>query len=108
KSALAGAIVIALTIIPLPAAAQQHSSDALAARAAASLSGRILDPATGEYLRNAVIRVSTPTGRRTALSGDRGEYRVTGVPAGEVELTVEFTGYITASMTVDVQPGESR
>lgn len=110
KSALAGAILIALTAVAHPATAQEPAGAGAAAapRTTADVSGRIFDPATGEYLRNAIIRVNTGDGRRTAVSGERGEYRITGLPAGELELAVEFTGYTTATVTLQLQPGESR
>lgn len=72
------------------------------------IEGQVLDPATGEYLRNAIIRVETADGRRrTTASAERGEYRISDVPAGQVEVTVSYTGYRDLTSTVDVRPGQS-
>ena len=43
--------------------------------------------------------------RQVAISGERGEYRVVGVPAGDVELTIEYTGYVPARTVVRVPAG---
>lgn len=52
--------------------------------------GRVLNTATGEYVRNAEIRVEgTPI---VAYSEDGGNFRLTGVPAGEVTVMVKYTG----------------
>lgn len=70
------------------------------------ISGRILDPATGEYVRNARIRLSTSDYEQVITSEERGEYRATDVPAGEVSVTVSYTGYADRSAIVQVEPGK--
>lgn len=72
-----------------------------------SIAGQTLDPVTGEYLRNAIIRVTSNGRRLTTTSGERGEYRIANVDAGTVELTVSYTNYADVAMTVEVAPGES-
>ena len=106
-SALAGAIFAILSVAPT-AAAQTTGAEAVSPRDQGMISGRVIDPGTGQYLRNAIIRADTAGGRRSVVSGDRGEYRLTNVPAGPVELAVEFTGYVTAELSVELQAGESR
>ncbi|MFT3998221.1 MAG: carboxypeptidase regulatory-like domain-containing protein, partial [Asticcacaulis sp.] len=69
-----------------------------------TVTGQVLDPATGEYVRNARIRLNAGDYEQMAVSGDRGEYRVTDVPAGEVMVTVSYTGYADRSAIVQVQP----
>ena len=72
------------------------------------IAGQVLDPATGEYLRNAVIRVESADGRRrSTTSGERGEYRVVNVPAGQVEITVGYTGYRDQVASIAVAPGQT-
>ena len=66
------------------------------------IAGAVLDPATGDYLRNAIVKIGD---RQVATSGERGEFRVNDAPAGPVQLSVEYTGYATQSVTVNVQPG---
>ena len=68
------------------------------------ITGRVFEPATGEYLRNAIIKVN---GRQVAVSGEGGEFRVNNAPAGTVELSVEFTGYNTETIAVDVVSGQT-
>ncbi len=66
--------------------------------ASGKITGRIFNPATQQYVRNAEIRVAgTDT---VAYSGDDGSYVLTGVASGSVTLTVTFTGYDTATATV--------
>jgi TonB-dependent receptor len=85
---------------------QKKSESASVRQTAGSgaISGVILDPATGEYLRNARIKLN---GRQVATSTDRGEFRINDVPAGSQQLSVEFTGFITASRSIDVRAGET-
>ena len=68
------------------------------------VTGRIYNPATGEYLRHADVRA---VGGPSAASGDEGVYRLSDVPAGEVSLIVTFTGYRPATATIRVGPGET-
>jgi len=106
-SALAGAILIGLSTAPVALAQVTEQPQATSPRSTGSVSGRVIDPQTGEYLRNAIVRANTASGRRSVVSGDRGEYRISGLPAGRVDLTVEFTGYSPSEVRLDVQPGES-
>src|SRR3546814_12907676 len=59
------------------------------------VTGQVLDPATGEYLRNATIEVESADGRRrTVASEEGGEYRFTDVTAGPVNLKHTSTGLL--------------
>lgn len=71
--------------------------------ATGSITGRIYNPATGEYVRNAQIRV-LPTNESTN-SGDGGFYRLGNVPAGDVTVEVSYIGYPTIVNTVEVNAG---
>ena len=62
------------------------------------ISGRVFNPATQQYVRNAEVRVAGSDS--VAYSGDDGSYVLTGVAAGSVALTVTFTGYEVATATV--------
>lgn len=84
------------------AAPSAQTAPAVQSVGSGAITGRVVEPATGEYLRNAIIRIN---GRQVAVSGDGGEFRINNAPAGAVELSVEFTGYTTETMTVDVVPG---
>ena len=68
-----------------------------------TITGRILNPATGEYVRNAEVRIEA-TGQSVA-SETGGLYRLTQVPPGEVTLKVTYTGYVPQVVTIEVRPG---
>lgn len=73
-----------------------------------ALSGRILNPATGEYMPNARIRVVSADGeRRETASGERGEYYLYEAPAGDVEVTVSFIGHPDTVLAARVAPDET-
>lgn len=78
-----------------------------AARAGA-VTGAVIDPATGEYLRNATVEVVAADGERvTAASGDGGEYRLNDLAPGVAEITIRFTGYPAQTVAVNVVSGET-
>lgn len=67
------------------------------------IEGQVLNPATGEYMRNAIVRVTASNGeRRSTTSGERGEYRLGGLSAGVAQVTVSFTGYADQTASLDV------
>jgi iron complex outermembrane receptor protein len=68
-----------------------------------SIIGRVLNPATGEYIRNAEVRVEGT--RLSVFSGDGGYYELFNVPAGEVTVTATYTGHETATAKVSVTTG---
>lgn len=67
------------------------------------ITGRIFNPATQQYVRNAEVRVTGTD--LVAYSGDDGSYVLTNVPSGEVGLTVTYTGYDVATARVNVAGG---
>lgn len=70
------------------------------------LAGGVLDPATGEFLRNATIHVVTSDGaRHTTASGDGGQFRLIDLPAGQAQVTVSYTGFPDRTATVNITPG---
>jgi iron complex outermembrane receptor protein len=68
-----------------------------------TITGRVFNPASGEYVRNATI-VIKETGQQV-ISGDGGEYRLTGVPTGPVTVLVNYTGHRATPTSVDVASG---
>lgn len=68
------------------------------------VTGRVYNPASGEYLRNAEVRI---VGGPSVSSEDGGIYRLSGLAPGEVSLVVDFTGYRSATATVRVAAGET-
>jgi len=55
------------------------------AQTVGTITGRVLNPATGEYIRNAEVRVEGSP--QVAISEDGGYYRLTSAPVGEVVIT---------------------
>ncbi len=109
RTALSCAVVLALSTTidahartSAPASAATPAADGTTATGA--ILGQVLDPATGQYLRNARIKID---GREVALSGDRGQFRITGLTVGEQRLSVEFTGFATVEKQVTVQAGQT-
>jgi iron complex outermembrane recepter protein len=81
------------------------STAALWAQATGTVTGRVLNAATGQYLRNATIQVKNSD--LTTVSEPGGEFILSGVPAGPVELTVSYLGLDTQSIQVTVTPGQT-
>jgi iron complex outermembrane recepter protein len=75
----------------------------LAQSATGTVQGRVFNPSTGEYVRNAEIRVKGT--ERIAYSEEGGAYQLDNVPAGSATLEVTFVGYQTTATTVMVTPG---
>lgn len=76
----------------------------LPAQETGTITGKVLKPASSEYVRYANVRVAG-----TALQAEtdtEGVYRISGVPAGEVTVNVTYTGYQVASAPVTVAAGQ--
>ena len=71
--------------------------------AAGTILGRIFNPATKEYVRNAEVRVEGTD--LVAYSADDGSYVLTGVAPGAPTLSVAYTGYERATATVQLGAG---
>ena len=77
---------------------QAFSLSAADAPASATITGRVLNVATGLYLKNAEVRVAGSD--NYVYTGEDGSYAIT-VPAGTVELTASYTGVQTATASID-------
>ncbi|MDP3070911.1 MAG: TonB-dependent receptor [Opitutaceae bacterium] len=73
--------------------------------ATGTITGRIFNPASDQYVRNAQVQIAGTS--LSAVSEDGGTYRISGVPAGDATVVVTFTGYRTESATVRVTAGGS-
>lgn len=69
------------------------------------ITGRIFNPATQEYVRNAEVTVAGTN--IAAFSADDGSYALSNVPAGNVTLSVRYTGYDAATGAVTLQSGQT-
>jgi hypothetical protein len=70
-----------------------------------SISGRVLDPTTKRPLVGAQVLVAGTTHR--AFSDVKGEFLLSDVPAGAVQIRARLIGYGTAAKTVTVSPGQT-
>jgi len=68
------------------------------------IEGRVFNPATGEYLRNAEVRIQGT--QSSVVTQSDGRYRLVNVPSGNVTVTVNYTGYESASADVVVAAGQ--
>lgn len=68
-----------------------------------TISGRVLNVGNSKYVANAVVTVEG-TNLQT-LTGEYGEYRLAGVPAGEAKVKVSYTGLDTETASVNVTAG---
>jgi len=70
-----------------------------------SIQGRVYNPASKEYVRNAEVRIEG-TNHVTYTEND-GSFQFINVPAGEATVSVTFVGYNTAKETFRVAPGQT-
>lgn len=92
-------------IITLKAASASGASRPQAGVGSGMVRGRVFNTATHEYVRNAEIRVEgTPI---VALSENGGDFRLTGVPAGDVTVVVKYTGLQESRQIVTVTPDQT-
>ena len=70
-----------------------------------TITGRVLNEGTGDYLRNAVVAVDGTA--LSAVSEAGGVYSLSGVPAGEAHLTITYTGLDTVKVAVPVFAGQT-
>ena len=82
-------------LLPLGSAAAEPSAGAIV--------GRVFNPATQEYVRNAEVRLQG-TDRLVTTESD-GSFSLTNVPAGPATLSVSYTGYNTATVNLNVSAG---
>src|ERR1044072_6596932 len=94
---LFGCLFLAATLALVNALGAQPSAPS------GAISGRVFNPATGEYVRTAEIVV---VGRSlSAVSADGGFFSLSNVPAGDVELRINYTGYESEPAQLRVEAG---
>ncbi len=99
---LAAAAALALPA-SLPAQDTGGTPAATAPQATGSLTGLVIDAASGRYLEGADI-VVVGTGLKANASRD-GSFAIAGVPAGEQTILVNYLGMEAFKTTVTVEPG---
>lgn len=88
--------VSAMVIAPMIAAAQQPT---------ATISGRVIDRGTQQPIVGVTVRVVGTS--RGVQTGEQGTYRITGVPAGAVNVQALRIGYASVTRPVTVSNGET-
>ncbi|WP_333612590.1 TonB-dependent receptor [Brevundimonas bullata] len=98
-----GANIFAVT----PALSNSAISNSVSAPSG-QLSGKVLDPRTGDYLLNAVVRVTDSQGaQRTVSTSEGGQFRVAGLAEGRAKVSVQYTGYASQSAEVQIRNNEA-
>jgi TonB-dependent receptor len=92
------AVTLCACLVLAPAALHAQSSTG-------TITGRVLNEGTGQYLRSAVVTVVGTNITTLAESG--GVYTLTGVPAGQARVSVAYAGLDPAETTVIVAPGQT-
>ena len=70
-----------------------------------TVQGRVYNPSTKQYVRNAEVRLAG-TNQVTYTEND-GSFTFSNVPAGTAEVTVSFSGYNTLKESFSVAPGQT-
>jgi iron complex outermembrane receptor protein len=73
------------------------------AQGTGTISGRVLNVTNGQYVKNARITVEG-TGLQ-AITGEFGEYRLTGVPVGAARVRADYGGMSPVTQTVTLAAG---
>jgi iron complex outermembrane receptor protein len=81
------------------------ASDGARIAGGGTVRGRVLNIATGQYLHNAEVRVGAAD--IVTYTDDDGNFRVTGLPAGEVKIVVRYTGLQDTNAVVHLAAGRS-
>ena len=100
---LALAIVAALP--PLSAQGSAATAVTVALAATGSLTGRVQNTDTGQYVNNA--RVTVRGTNLVALTDETGTFRLSSVPAGEIVLEIFFTGLDPLRTPVTLSAGQA-
>ncbi|HUR59894.1 MAG TPA: carboxypeptidase regulatory-like domain-containing protein, partial [Opitutaceae bacterium] len=70
-----------------------------------SIQGRVYNPVSKEYVRNAEVRLNG-TNQVTYTEND-GSFQFSNVPAGAASITVDYTGYNSATESFTVSAGQT-
>ncbi|WP_334319617.1 TonB-dependent receptor, partial [Termitidicoccus mucosus] len=93
------ALLLVLVAAPFPPARAQPAANAVTG----AVTGRVFNPATDEYVRDALIR-ATATGE-TVFTEAGGFYQISGLPAGEAALVLSYAGLPDVTRTVAIRAG---
>jgi len=96
---------IALTFVRTPAAIAEETRGG-AVQHAGTITGRVQNGETGQYLNNA--RVALKGTSVLAFTDQTGTYRLVGVPKGSIVLEAFYTGLEAQQVTLEVAAGQGR
>jgi iron complex outermembrane recepter protein len=94
RLARAGTLAVALLLAALLPAQSANSG---------AITGRIFNPATGQYVANAEVRLQGT--ERIVTTESDGTFEFPDVAPGNVTVTVSYTGYRTVAQTLHIAPG---
>ena len=69
-----------------------------------TITGRVFNPATRDYVRNAEVRLDGTN--QVAYSSNDGSFQFANVAAGPAAITITYTGYNTVKESFTVSPGQ--
>ncbi|TVR58125.1 MAG: TonB-dependent receptor, partial [Gemmatimonadales bacterium] len=98
SSPLFAVLVLVLTLVAWPAA------EAQAQESSGSITGRVLNAGTGEFLQSVLVVVEGT--QRSATTNREGRFTIQGVPAGSYEVTARYMGLTAETTQVTVVAGE--
>ncbi len=95
---------LALSLNPTHSAHAAEGGGASANQSSGSISGRVKNIATGQYLNNA--RVSIQGTDFLTFTDESGSYRLAGVPSGAIVMEVFYTGLDEQKVALNVPAGQ--
>ncbi len=101
----ASSLLLALRWAGLCATVTVGSAIFAQATATGVIVGRVFNPASGQYIRNAEVTIAGTN--RATVTDNSGSFRLPDVPAGQATVTVAFTGYRTATAPVTVSASQT-
>jgi iron complex outermembrane receptor protein len=94
-----------LALAPFPASQAAESRPVAAAQQTGSITGRVQNVVTGQYLSNA--RVTVRGTDLVAFTDQAGTFRIAAVPAGPAVVEVFYTDLDAQTLTLDVAAGQT-
>jgi iron complex outermembrane recepter protein len=76
---------------------------AVHAQGTGTIQGRVFNPVSREYVRDAEVRLEGTN--QVAYTANDGSFQFSNVPAGQATIVVSYTGYNTERQTLTVEPG---
>src|SRR5687768_9400243 len=96
------AMLLLALLVCLPMSAAERTTLPNAVTATGSVTGRVQNVVTGQYLNNA--RVAVRGTDLQAFTDESGTYQLTRIPPGPVVLEVFYTGLDPQQITLEVPP----